>query len=175
MARRMVARRPVVFLDQFLRVIGRAELCSRSDRPKVRCHTPASCVPEGGLIDITIEWPDFCIGVENTSSAAEQEGQLWRYWQHLDIRYGGHFCLVFLDGRGKPPETISEKDRRALELEGKLKMLSHVPHLRDWLDVCGKESKADKLRWFLRGLAGDVGRYQMPIGGELQWETKREI
>jgi hypothetical protein len=157
-----------VFLDQFLTAIGHPLRCAHSKSARVRCQTQATHVREGGLIDITIDLGDFGVGIENKPTAVEQDGQLWRYWQHLEARYRGGFCLVYLDGKGTTPESIPEDHRRRLEAEGKFKIMSYVPDLQRWLEGCAKESKADKLRWFLRDFAEYVGQIQESPEGDRQ-------
>lgn len=145
-----------VFLVKFLERIGHPELSGEASLATARCQTPASCVPEGGLIDITVSFPSFEIGIENKPSAVEQPDQLSRYCRHLDAHSHGRFCMVFWDGRGTAPTSISEEYRQTLEAGGCFKVLSYIPDLRDWLEECIRESKSDKLRWFLRDFAEHV-------------------
>jgi hypothetical protein len=154
-----------IFLRKFLELIDHPELSREAGQAKVRCQD--YCVREGGFIDITIELRDFGVGIENKPWAAEQKDQLQRYWHELHAKHAGRFCLVFLDGRGRPTESITEADRHALEAEKKFKMLSYVPDLKGWLESCAKESEADKVRWFLRDFAEYVERCLTPFEGEV--------
>ncbi|MBL8234025.1 MAG: PD-(D/E)XK nuclease family protein [Bryobacterales bacterium] len=146
-----------IFLDRFLTVIGQEEQVFRSAQARVHYQTPTTA-STAGLIDITIDLADFGVGIENKPWAIEQNSQLERYRRHLADRYGGRFCLVFLEGRGSGPTSISEQTRRELESVGKFRTLHYQPDLRNWIEWCAKESQSDKLRWFLRDFIGYIDR-----------------
>lgn len=146
-----------VFLDSFLTTIGHPDRTRDSAQARVRCQTHA-IASTGGFIDITVDLPDFGIGIENKPWAVEQPDQLARYVQHLDRIHDGKFCLVFLEGRGIGPTSIPDRTARDLEAAGKFRTLKYVPDLKNWIELCAKESQSDKLRWFLRDFAGYLDR-----------------
>lgn len=146
-----------VFLDSFLMAIGHSEQICDSDQARVHCQTHA-IASTGGFIDITIDLPEFGIGIENKPWAVEQPAQLARYVQHLDRIHAGRYSLVFLEGRGIGPTSIPDRTARELEAAGKFRTLKYVPDLKNWIELCAKESQSDKLRWFLRDFAGYLDR-----------------
>jgi hypothetical protein len=154
-----------VFLDQFLDMIGHPELCAVSGKARVRYQDPATWANGSGLIDITIDMGKFGVGIENKPWAGEQKDQVPRYLEHLRKRYAG-FCLVFIDGRGCPPKSISIHEQQALDADGRFKMISYHRELKHWVDACARTSEADKIRWFLRDFASYIERRFVPLEAE---------
>ncbi len=103
-----------------------------------------------GSIDLLIDFGagHFVIGLENKPRASEQPDQLHHYRTYLEYKYAGRYCLVYLNGTGK--KAISLPDRDELEKERKFVELTYGCGLRDWLEACAKESRAEKIRWLLR-------------------------
>ena len=93
-------------------------------------------------IDITIDFGNLAIGIENKPWATEQSSQLEDYKNHLRKKYGSNFILFYLTGDGHKPQTLKEAS-------SKVKMLSYNLHIMKWLTECYRKSKADKIRWFL--------------------------
>jgi hypothetical protein len=147
-----------IFLDAFLLAIKHGELMRDSEHARVRCQTP-TIASIGGFIDITVELPGFCIGIENKPWAAEQPNQLERYREHLDWTHKGRFCLVLLEGRRVgSPSSINAEIGKELEAAGRFRTLQYMPDLKKWIDGCIRDSQSDKLRWFLRDFAAYLDR-----------------
>jgi hypothetical protein len=107
--------KPRSFLDEFLKTIGHPERCA--DSGNVRSATTL-----GG----------------------EQKDHVPRYLKHLCMKYKGCLCLVFVDVRGRPPDSIPSNERGALEEDGKFRMISYHKELKSWVDVCARTSDATR-------------------------------
>ena len=141
-----------LFLEEFLKLIGKS--CERYSPAKVRNvvrEDPTTYVPASQRrIDITIDFGDAGIGIENKPWAGEQKDQLEDYQAHLSKRYRGSFVLVYLSGDGSEPQSLTPQTKETLYREGKLCVLAYRPDFQCWLESCYKECHSEKVRWFLR-------------------------
>ena len=143
------------FLDAFLKHLFKenqtnpvAELSC--DQIQVKREDPTYYNDENQRrrIDITIDFEDFGIGIENKPWAGEGDGQLEAYHSHLKRKYKNkEFCLVFITPNGRKPKSI--KKTKGLIEEGKLYCLSYRSDILEWLEECWQVCKSDKFRWFL--------------------------
>ncbi|HYE32147.1 MAG TPA: PD-(D/E)XK nuclease family protein [Methylomirabilota bacterium] len=101
-------------------------------------------------MDILVEMEDLAVAIENKPWAREQEDQVRDYIRHLHSRYGDRFIIVYLSATGCEPTSLQEKQKQELKAAGRLVCAAYNGHLRDWLELCVKESSSDKIRWFLR-------------------------
>lgn len=98
-------------------------------------------------IDITIDFKDVGIGIENKPWAGEGDGQLEAYYSHLKCEYDSAY-LVFITPDGRKPETICNRDD--LIRKGELYLLSYSSDILPWLEECWQLCESDRFRWFLR-------------------------
>ena len=100
-------------------------------------------------IDITVDFEDFGIGIENKPWAGEQEYQLRDYYNHLKKKYKGQgqqFCLIYLTPYGGEPESIKPED---FVQKGELYCLSYSSDILEWIEECWQLCESDRFRWFL--------------------------
>jgi hypothetical protein len=135
-----------LFLHQFLRIL---KIPPPANDVVIRREEWFECPGNRGSIDLLIDFGTgrFVIGIENKPRASEQPDQLQRYRTYLEREYAGRYCLVYLNGTGR--STVSLRDRKDLERQGKFVELAYRGEFRDWLEACEKESKAEKIRWLL--------------------------
>jgi hypothetical protein len=140
-----------LFLNEFLRIIGVSRQYEAQKVNVRREDLTRYIMNPFRRIDITIDFDfgDFGIGVENKPWAGEQQDQIRNYKEHLEKKYKS-FILVYLFGDGSEPQSIGEDEREALKQNGRLKVLTYFTHVKNWLESCYKECKAEKVRWFLR-------------------------
>ena len=79
------------------------------------------------------------------------------------------FYYVTPAGTDPPPNSIDKEKLAELKAAGKLRCISYQIHIREWLESCFKECKAQKVRWFLRDCIdfiderfGEGGNRRMP-------------
>src|ERR1039457_4161174 len=91
-----------LFLNSFLEVVGvPPETIYTRVRAKREDRT-SYCSSSERRIDITLDFGDFGIGIENKPFAFEAENQLTDYSLHLRGKYK-RFLLVYLSGDGREP------------------------------------------------------------------------
>jgi hypothetical protein len=103
-------------------------------------------------MDIAIDFnKEFAIVIENKPWAGDQKDQIKDYRENLEKEYNGKYFLLYLSPYGNPPSSwsIDEDLRKSLEDEKKLMTISYFD-IKKWLEICYKECKAEKVRWFLR-------------------------
>ena len=66
--------------------------------------------------------------------------------------------LVYLSGDGSDPVTLRPRDLANLQAAGQFKTLAYSTDLRQWLDQCHQDCKAEKVKRFLRDFADYVDR-----------------
>ena len=144
------------FLDAFLkRLFGK----KRPDRvvelsgkqPQVKREDPTLYNEnQRRRIDITIDFKNFGIGIENKKSKdrGEEEYQLKDYYKHLKNKYNQECCLIYITPDGREPETICNPDD--LIQKGELYLLSYSFDILPWLEECWQLCESDRFRWFLR-------------------------
>ncbi len=100
------------------------------------------------LIDITVDFEGFGIGIENKPWTHEGNNQLGDYYSNLKRKYKNkEFCLVFITPDGRKPETIRNRDD--LIQKGELYCLSYRSDILGWIEECWQLCESDKFRWFL--------------------------
>ena len=139
------------FLKEFLRIIDKSEVYN-SQICKIRLEEATSYIDRfQRRIDIIIDFDQqYGIGIENKPWAGEQREQIKDYIENLRKKYNDSFILVYLSGGGDAPQSIDEKQRKIFEQQGRLKVISYPDKLKNWLESCYKETKAEKIRWFLK-------------------------
>ena len=106
-------------------------------------------------IDILVDFRTFGIAVENKPWANDQIDQINDYVDHLEKKFMGNFVIVYLSPNGTDPKSISVSKSKRLSSEKKLILSAYTGLFREWLIYCYKQSKAEKIRWFL----SDFGDY----------------
>ena len=89
-------------------------------------------------IDITIDFKNFIIGIENKPWAGEGDGQLEAYYKHLKCkceREDKKFCLVFITPNRRKPTSIDNSGD--LIGKGELCLLSYSSDILDWIEDAG--------------------------------------
>ncbi len=102
-------------------------------------------------IDITLDFGKIGIGIENKPWDRDQKNQVKDYAENLKKKYADKYIIIYLSGDGNPPssKSIDEQTRKELEDKDKLLVFSYGDDLKNWLENCYKECKAEKMRWFL--------------------------
>lgn len=147
-----------LFLNEFLRMID-ASRQYEAQKVNVKREDPTRYIMNPfRRIDIIIDFDsgDFGIGVENKPWAGEQQDQIRNYKEHLEKKYKS-FILVYLSGDGSEPQSIGKDEREALKQNGRLKVLTYFDDVKNWLESCYKECKAEKVRWFLTDFIEYIG------------------
>ncbi len=138
------------FLDAFLKRLfekkrpGRiAELSGK--QPQVKREDPTYYNDENQRrrIDITIDFKDVGIGIENKPWAGEGDGQLKAYYSHLKREYDSAY-LVFITPDGRTPKTIPNSDD--LIQKGELYCLAYRSDILEWLEECWQLCESDRFR-----------------------------
>ena len=149
-----------LFLTEFLKLIDADQSqyhptkLARIIREAPTIHIHASL----RRVDITLDFGDAGIGIENKPWAAEQPHQLLDYHTHLSNKYRNNYLLIYLSGTGATPQSLRYAMQQALATQRKLLVLSYQEHLQHWLTSCYKECHAEKVRWFLRDFIDFVVR-----------------
>lgn len=147
-----------VFIKAFLKIIAKKvdetkyeNIYSRNVRVKREDSNVYTTEPQG-RIDITLGFDNFGIGIENKPRPGHPPKQLERYEKLLNEKFRGNFILIYLSTDYSPPprESIDLDRRKVLEREKKFTIFSYTIELKDWLESCYKECRAEKVRWFLR-------------------------
>ena len=154
------------FLDAFLKHLFEkkrpdrvAELSGK--QPQVKREDPTHYNEnQRRRIDITIDFKDFGIGIENKPWDREQEYQLKDYYNHLKNKYKQECCLVYITPNSTPPTTIGKPDD--LIQKGELYLLSYSSDILSWLEECWQLCESDRFRWFLRDFK-DYIRDKFPL------------
>lgn len=142
-----------LFLDLFLDAIGvNPELVHPFFQIKREDRTLYCASPER-RIDITLDFGDFGIGIENKPFHYEAANQLMDYYRHLCGKYGQRFVLVYLSGDGSEPISIDKAELDLLRKENRFMNLAYRTGLYHWLEHCIRECKAEKVRLFLLDFA----------------------
>ena len=149
-----------VFLKEFLKVVGEFGNYDTHKANLNREELTTYIIKSQRRIDITIDFGDSGIGIENKPWAGEQEDQIKDYKKHLEKKYKGKdkYLLIYLSHDGSSPTSIEQDVREYLEKEGKLRTISYPFEFKNWLESCYKECGAEKVRWFLRDFIEYVER-----------------
>ena len=102
-------------------------------------------------MDITLKFADkFEIAIENKPTACEGKNQLQDYQKHLTKKCGEKFCLVYITGNGSSPNSINSGIKETMLADGRLVVFTYAKQMLEWLEVCYKECKAEKIRSFIK-------------------------
>jgi PD-(D/E)XK nuclease superfamily len=114
------------FLNLFFEVAGLPWPCKPTKPSDWRITVEESAVKFGRL-DIVLRANGFILAIENKIDANEQEEQMARYKEWLDLQKleFPKQILIFLTPDGRPPNTISE---------GECLCLSYSEHIQAWLE-----------------------------------------
>jgi hypothetical protein len=139
-----------LFLDAFLRIIGRAGDLAGSVRVRKEVHLGAN-----GRADILLEWsgasPFACL-IENKLGAADQDQQLERYKEYLERKYPDRWCIAYITLGGGPAEwSISREKLEGIENEGRFFLIpySGEQSIRAWLAEARRDCIAERVRMFV--------------------------
>jgi hypothetical protein len=100
-------------------------------------------------IDITINFGNYAIGIENKPWASEQTDQMKDYNDYLDNKYKGKYILVFIaNNPNYEPQSLGDRIK-LLKMRNKLIVISYPFELKKWLLSCYKDCSSEKIRWFL--------------------------
>ena len=135
-----------VFLDAFLRRIGKDDLC---DKQSTQVATEYRIENPEGYIDVLVDFGVFGIAIENKPWAKETNEQISKYSDYLNKKYKGRFCLVYLTQDGRQPTSIEENKCSELIQNHKLLLRSYRRDILEWLRECCQLCESDKVRGFL--------------------------
>jgi hypothetical protein len=164
-----------VFLNVFLEILRSAE-AAEADLPRqalvsllkgpindvrvdVSRERPTDSIESSQRrIDIVLTINGAALAIENKPWADDQDGQIEEYSRHLEKKYKKKYVIVYLSGDGLSPATssLSPTRRRELLRTGHYFEISYPKEFRNWLESCGKECEAEKVRSFLRDFADYV-------------------
>jgi hypothetical protein len=109
---------------------------------------------QGRRIDIMIELDNFVIGIENKPWTRDQKDQIRDYNEFLSNYFGKYkgkkYILIYLSGDGSSPSSIKKEERKVLEKEGRLMVLSYSRFLNRWLNESYPLCESEKLRYFVK-------------------------
>ncbi len=160
-----------MFLKEFLKVIELDSFPNNLINCKVIREVSTSYIKKSQRrIDIILDFGDSGIGIENKPWAIEQEDQIKDYCEHLKRKYKDKFFLIYLSGDGSEPSSIEDVEKKDLQKQNKLKVLSYSENFRKWLESCYKECNSEKIRWFIKDFIEYIDnnfKYQPANEGEL--------
>jgi len=117
------------FLKRFIDSLKLPEAFERTLASIQREHGTTHLTHVTRFVDVVLEFPDYAIAIENKPWAGAQASQLEGYRAHLDSRYGGRFCLIYLTADGRPPGSMSEEIVKDEMKAGRLALLSFQRHI----------------------------------------------
>ncbi|MBP2641052.1 MAG: hypothetical protein H6Q66_2003 [Firmicutes bacterium] len=140
-----------VFLKLFLSRLGFANHPS-TVKINVRREVPTNNILNSERrIDILTDFGgQYGIGIENKPWAADLSNQVGDYCSHLDKLYGDKYMFVYLPPYDRDPDNGSLHKLDLLKQRNGYCCLSYNSGLKNWMEDCLKECKADKYRWFLQ-------------------------
>jgi len=153
------------FLDSFLRLVDQSDLVHKQPHALVREDATNYIVRSQRLIDVTVDFGDFGLVIENKPWAGDQPNQLRDYHTHLTAKYGPNFCLVYITPDGRRPTSASMEKHLTEALLGsnQLRLVSYRSDIAQWLQECCQLVYSDKFRWFLRDFSDYVvERFPVP-------------
>ncbi len=127
-------------------------------------------------IDISIEWSDGVVGIENKPWAKDQYRQLGDYADQLKstaaaMGGGNNWLLIYLSDHEPDKNSLSDEQRDAYQTSGNYLEIDYRM-LCMWLDECAKESKALVVRIFIEELAKYI---RSSVMGELKEGVEKEL
>ena len=157
-----------VFLDAFLRRIGKDNLC---DKQPLQVTTEYPIENPKGRIDVLVDFGAFVIAIENKPWTKEGPKQLKKYSDYLSKQYNDQFCLIYLTLSRNEPNSILPDERKHLMKQGKLLCISYYTDILEWVRECCQLCESDKVRWFLR----DFTNYIPTMEGSMSNSSERKI
>lgn len=115
-------------------------------------HVQSELAVKEGRIDVVVEYPGFCIAIENKLWAGDGDGQVDRYTTYLQRKYPSSHVLVYLTPDGREPDGSSKKtgDEALSRRPEEFKCLSWKLNLLPLIDEWQRLSRSDHVRWFLK-------------------------
>ena len=164
------------FLDAFLRCLFEpdrvAELSGKQRWVKREVPTYYNDENQRRRIDITIDFKNFGIGIENKPWADESDRQLEDYDKHLKRTYDQQYCLVFITPDGRKPKSINDSGCRIKK--GELYCLSYRSHILEWIEECRQLCESDRFRWFLHDFRSYIRNEPFTFWENTMQTNKRE-
>lgn len=127
-------------------------------------------------IDISIEWRNGVVGIENKPWANDQDQQLADYARHLQesakgLGFKDNWLLIYLSDREPDKSSLPPEQRASYRENGNYVEIDYTM-LCAWLDECAKESKALVIRVFIEELAKYI---RSSVMGELENDVENEV
>lgn len=138
-----------LFLNSFLSVIGMSSVSFKKFKI-FREDSTKFILNNSRRIDITIDFDNFGIGIENKPWSYDQTDQIKDYNDHLNKKYKENYKLVYMVGDGRYPTSIDKELLQNLEKQGKLIIFPYPTLFLKWLELCKKQCESEKFRWFIR-------------------------
>ncbi len=143
-----------VFLRQFLEIENIAEYPKQTDNLEettITCEEPTTLIESSKRrIDITINFNNFGIGIENKPWAGEQEEQLQDYHEQMNKNYGTNYQIIFLTQDGREPKSLDKNICNELSKNNKLLLFRYQHQIKSWLETCQEKCRSEKVRFFLQ-------------------------
>jgi hypothetical protein len=142
-----------IFLQKFLQSVGAEGMRVHAHSAAIREHYTHA----GRRLDLLVTFgDDEAIGIENKLDAEDQDRQVEDYCEYLRGRFSRHILYYLTDsGREPPPHSIAPA--RRLKAANTLRCISYQKDIPVWLEMCFRECRAEKIRWFLRDLVEFIG------------------
>ena len=157
-----------IFLNFFLKRIESAEWAIHDKCTKVSLER---LTDQGRRIDISLDFSQGVIGIENKPWAGDQHEQLSHYADYLRlITPNGNWLLLFLSNREPSVASLAEDKLKKLTANRHFARVT-FHELLSWLEECAQHSKALTVRIFIEELAKFV---RTNINGEL-YVSEEEI
>jgi PD-(D/E)XK nuclease superfamily/Triosephosphate isomerase len=102
-------------------------------------------------IDVLVELDGkSAVAIENKPWAADQNGQVSDYLDHLQVRYPSEHVLIYLSGNGRDPEpsSIRDEEKNIAFSQGRLQVVG-FSDLLPWLAACRSACEAPTVATFL--------------------------
>jgi len=144
------------FLNSFLNLVEQHELLGRRPTAVVREGATGYIERSYRRIDVTLDFGDFGLGIENKPWAGDQPEQLNDYHSDFTKKYDTRFCLVYITPNGRRPSSMADPLIEDLIRNHRLRLVSYRPDLEQWLQTCCQLCSSDKFRWFLRDFADHI-------------------
>jgi hypothetical protein len=102
-------------------------------------------------VDVLID-AGILVAIENKVDSDEQQDQVKDYLEHLSACRPGQSIpntLIYLTPNRRPPTSLSNSELEIHQESRRLHCWSYQDELCDWLEVCRRDCKAQKIRDFL--------------------------
>lgn len=117
-------------------------------------------------MDIVVCGRGYGVMIENKPWAPDQKDQLKDYNKHLSNEFKNGHIMIYLSGNGTPPNenSITTLERKELEENGLLLVISYRSHLVNWLQRCLTLAEADRVRWIIKDFISYIeASFSIPI------------